>query len=314
MKNNKVPRGGTDLKTDDFIRYNRILENLFSQGWLEKHPKHPACWQKILCEEIIREERTDITLMPEFGRIVLNAQAQSLVLDDAGYNTGLGAPALYGDPYAQKALRQDVKDPDNFEDIMVELYVSAWHISKGHQIKKNKNDQLALSQKKGARIPDFVALFPSGPPLVIECKHLRYGSKPARIKQHIKNANKQIKSFAQANNHPYPYGAVIIDVADYVGIWRVTDDSLPLDIIPLEDIAQSALRGQQNRSVAAAILVWQDYLVYGTPSTAAMYGLWLRSTRILHECAHVPIPRHFPLFEGTTLTYWFSNRRPIPRA
>ncbi|MGZ4929352.1 MAG: hypothetical protein ACXV76_13960 [Halobacteriota archaeon] len=310
MSDSKVLYGGRDLDTAAFMGYNKILEDLFSPGWLERHPEHPACCQKILCEKIIREEKMNNVWLPWVGQIILNAHAQALVLDDTGHNTGLGPLALYGDLQAQRALRQDVKNPDSFEDVMVELYVSAWHLSKGRQVKKIKNNQLARSQEKGERIPDFEVLFPNGPSLVIECKHLRYGSKPTRIKKLIKNANKQVKSFAKANNQAYPYGAVIIDVTDYVGVWRVTDDSIPLYILDLEDFAQSALRGMQNRSVAAAILVWQDYLEYGK-APAVMCGFWRRSTKISHQCAYVPIPRTLPVFEGFSLTYWLSNRRPI---
>jgi hypothetical protein len=299
---------GLELSIEDFLRYKRIINNLFSPGWLERHQKHPAYCQSILCDKIIQRITQNKPMSkargPDVGRVVLNAEAQSKVLDDAGHKTGLGSLSLYGDVEAQKALRQDVLDPKSFEDVMVELYVSAWHISKGHAIERIRWSSPLAPEKKAVKIPDFIVTLPDSARLVIECKHMRPGTKADRIKQDITKANKQIKSLVDYEDYAGRYyGAVVIDVTSFVGVRQVSDDDLPLNLRPLQEAAQAAIRGKKNRSLGTAVLVWDDYMKFPELPVRLGYGYRRRVLPIPHESAHAPIPDNVPIFEGNTLEY-----------
>jgi hypothetical protein len=306
--NRKRISEGLQLGIEDFLRYKQIINNLFSPGWLEHHQKHPAYCQSILCDRIIERISQNKPISEarglDVGRVVLNAHAQSKVLDDVGHKTGLGSLSLYGDVEAQKALRQDVLDPKSFEDVMVELYVSAWHISEGHAIERIKWSRLLAPEKIAVKIPDFIVTLPDSARLVIECKHMRPGTKADRIKQDIKKANKQIKSLADYEDYARRYyGAVVIDVTSFIGVQQVSNDDLPLNLRPLLEGAQAAIRGKKNRSLGTAVLVWDDYMKFPMLPIRLGYGYRRRVLPIKHESAHVPIPDSVPIYAGNTLEY-----------
>ncbi len=244
--------------------------------------------------------------MPEIGRVVLNIQAQARVFNDSDSNTGLGSLSLYGDSETQKVLKKEVLNPERFEDLMVELYVSAWHISEGHPVEKIKSGKTTASDI-AKKSPDFIITLPRDLRLVIECKHMRASSKPSRIKKYIDNANKQIKSVSEDLDGSY-YGAVVIDVTSFKGINQVLDDTLPPDFDPLLEAGKAALRGNKNRSLGAAVLVWDDYMKFGAPPRL-YYGYRRRFVRLLNDSAHIPISKNAPIFEGNTLEYWLINNK-----
>ena len=281
-----------------FQRQKEILEKLFSPERLleTKQKNHPAYLRWALCKKVIEQE--GIIQFPEqkerlheIGRIILDSYILVALTEGNPQQLKLGSLDLYGDEAVQKKIRSRITNPEQFEDLMVELYVGAWH--------KTKNHTIEPIEKEG--YPDLKIEIPSiGIPVFIECKHLWTSSKN-RLQEVIKKANKQIKKAAKEIKI-LSYGAVILDVSIPVVAGQVENDNLSDKLQEMIDVVQSALSGGKNRSVGAAIVVWDDYMIMGNPPSNTLVAFRRRYKCVLHK--DVAIPEKLPLFEGYTSEYW----------
>lgn len=297
------------MKQIEFFQWQKeILEKLFSPEWFleTKQENHPAYLRWALCEKIIEQE--GIIRFPEqkerlheIGRIVLDSYILVVLTEGNHQQLKLGSLDLYGDEAVQKKIRSRITNPGQFEDLMVELYVGAWH--------KTKNHTMDPIEKEG--YPDLRIKIPSiSIPVFIECKHL-WSSSKNRLQKVIKKANKQIKKAAEEVKIP-SYGAVILDVSIPVAAGQVENDNLSDELYEMIEVVQSALSGGKNRSVGAAIVVWDDYMINGSPPNSTLVAFRRRYKRVLHK--DVAIPENLPLFEGYTTTYWLHwtpRKQPI---
>jgi len=293
-----------------FQRQKKLLEKLFSPDWFleAKQKNYPAYLRWDLCKKIIEQggmiqfpEQKE--KLPEIGRIVLDSYIHVALTEGDIRQLKLGSLDLYGDETVQKKIRSRITDPNQFEDLMVELYVAAWH--------KTKNHTIELIEKDG--YPDLKIEIPAmNIPVFIECKHLWTGSKN-RIQKVIKKANNQIKKAVKETGIT-SYGAVILDVSIPVAAGQVENDNLPDKLREMVNVVQSALSGKKNRSVGAAIIVWDDYMQIGNPPDRTMLAYRRRYKRVSHTSPNLPIPENLPLFEGYTATYtlhWAPRKLPL---
>lgn len=283
-----------------FQRQKEILEKLFSPEWFleAKQKKHPAYLRWTLCKKII-EQRGRIQFpeqkerLHEIGRIILDSYILVALTEGNLQQLKLGSLDLYGDEAVQRKIRSRITNPEQFEDLMVELYVGAWHKTKSYAI-----DPI---EKEG--YPDLKVEIPNiNIPVFIECKHLWTGSKN-NLQDAIKKANKQIKRAAKEIELP-SYGAVILDVSVPVAADQVENDNLSDKLLRIVDAVQSALSGEKNRSVGAAIIVWDDYMLMGKPPDSTLVAFRRRYKRISRRNPNLPVPENLPLFEGYTIPYW----------
>ena len=146
-----------DMESVEFFRRQKILlEDLFPESWFLKTKKkrHPAYIRWDLCRRMINQngiikfpEQKDE--LAEIGRIVLDSYIISLITRGDVQRLSWGSLSLYGDKLVQTKIRSRITDPEQFEDIMVELYTGAWHISKRHTVTPIENK----------RLPDFKVEF-----------------------------------------------------------------------------------------------------------------------------------------------------------
>jgi len=283
-----------------FQRQKEILERLFSPDWFleTKQKNHSAYLRWALCKKIIEQEGMiqfpeQKERLHEIGRIVLDSYILVALTEGNPQQLKLGSLDLYGNEVVQKKIRSRITNPRQFEDLMVELYVGAWH--------KTKNHTIEPIEKEG--YPDLKIEIPCiSIPVFIECKHLWTSSKN-RLQEVIKKANKQIKKAAEEIKIP-SYGTVILDVSIPAVAGRVDNDNLFDKLQEMIDVVQSAISGGKNRSVGAAIVVWDDYMIIGNPPNSTLVAFRRRYKRILHKNPISAIPRNLPLFEGYTTTYW----------
>lgn len=93
------------------------------------------------------------------------------------------------------------EDPEQYEDLMVELYVGAWHLTENHSV--------AYLEKEG--VPDFrIDIRDADFPVLIDCKRLRQRS-AKRARKDVTKANTQIKN-ARTNVDP-AYGILLLDAS-----------------------------------------------------------------------------------------------------
>jgi len=290
-----------------FQRQKEILEKLFSLEWFleTKQKNHPAYLRWTLCKKIIEQEGIQFPeqkeRLHEIGRILLDSYILVALTEGNLQQLKLGSLNLYGDEVTQKKIRSRITNPEQFEDLIVELYVAAWH--------KTKNHTIEPIEKEG--YPDLNIEIPNVTiPVFIECKHLWTSSKN-RLQGAIKKANKQIKKAAEEIKIP-SYGAVILDVSFPVVARQVENDNLSDELQEMIEVVQSALSGEKNLSVGAAIVVWDDYMISGNPPNSTLVAFRRRYKRVLHK--NVAIPENLPLFEGYTTTYWLHwapRKQPI---
>lgn len=283
-----------------FQRQKEILENLFSPEWFlkAKQKNHPAYLRWDLCKKIIEQEGTiqfqeQEKRLHEIGRIVLDSYILVALTEGDIQQLKFGSLDLCGDEEVQKKIRSRITNSKQFEDLMVELYVGAWHKTKKHAIE--------LIEKEG--YPDLKIEIPNiNIPIFIECKHLWTGSNN-NLQDAIKKANKQIKRASKEIGFPsYAYGAVILDVSVPAAAGQVENDNFSDKLQGIVDVVQSALSGEKNRALRTAVVVWDDYMIMGNPSNSTLVAFRRRYKSVLHK--EMAIPENLPLFEGYTTTYW----------
>jgi len=277
----------------------RILEAIFPSEWFLKTPQksHPAFLRWNLCNTIIQQEGAirypeQRSELPRIAQIVLDSHILVALTRGQSDELKLGSLDLYGDKQVVNKIRSRITDSEQFEDLMVELYVGAWHITENHAVTPIEKDGLPDLRVGISGIPT---------PVFIECKHMRVPSQK-RIAHVVTKANKQIKN-AIPNLSAAVFGILILDISTAVGIKQVQNDDVPKEVQRIMTLVQSALNGPKNRSIGAAIVTWDDYMVMGTPPERTMFGFRRRYKLIQHPNARTPITSSLRLFNGYTVTY-----------
>lgn len=271
----------------------RILESLFGRDWFVQNQRrklnHPAYKRWILCNKLMSQYGIlrfpeDYAILTQFGEIMLDG----LALEEcSGRGLGsfeLGNFANYGDASVRKRIHSVKYDPDMFQDLLVELNYAAWHISHG-------DDLLVLSSETKS-LPDFKVKFRSAEQLevLVECKRIQRESEPSRIRNVIKSANKQIKSYGESL-----CGLVVIDVGAQVTKPSELSGDFPREVVDFIKIVTRML-SNYHTSVSAVLLVWGDYLINeNLDNRHIAVILRKRSHLIFHPNAKTPLPKTSPI-------------------
>jgi hypothetical protein len=289
----------TQMGRLQFIQFQKIiLEKLFPQNWFceRRRADHPAYQRWSLCIDLlkrgghIRFPEQEASL-PIYGRLVLDSTVLITLTEGDLQQLRLRSLDLYGDSSVQTFIRSRLTDAKQFEDVMVELAFGAWHKSRGHSV-----EPIEIRS-----FPDLKIVIPKYElPFFIECKKLRSASLN-RLGKEIQKANAQVKTVGTDC-----YGIAVLDVTDPVTAGRVEDDTLPASLNEIIKSVQSALHGNKNHTIGAAVLLWDDYMVYGQPPQTTMVAFRRRFHVIYHDEATQPIPTIAPLFEGFTVAYKLS--------
>jgi hypothetical protein len=283
------------LRSVDMFTFGKqVLENFFPKYWFTKieNKNHEAFQQWNLCCKLIArggiiEYPEQANEFPAIGKILLDTLLLSTITDGDMKDLVVGA-INYGGKKVQKKIQQRFLDSQQFQDILVELYLGAWHITK-------KNIVTPLETNG---YPDIKVEFPNMHEYAyIECKHLRTNDE-RRINDVIAKANKQIE-----NANTDGYGGLTLDVSIPVNAGTVKDDTLPPQLTKIIDIVQSALSGQENRAVDSALVVWDDNMIIGVPPQKVGVTYRRRYVRVNHTNSKKPIPANVLLFEGFTVYF-----------
>jgi hypothetical protein len=284
-------------RTDFFNLQKQILETLFLPEWFVHTTRkdHPAYLRWSLCRKILDqqgairwpEQRADL---PTLARIGLDSWILAAITEGDLRRLKLGSLDFHGDQSVQKKVRSRVEDPEQYEDLMVELYVGAWHLTENHSV--------AYLEKEG--VPDFrIDIRDADFPVLIDCKRLRQRS-AKRARKDVTKANTQIKN-ARTNVDP-AYGILVLD-ASAGDFTKAQGDQLPDGLGPIIKAVQSSLSGQENRSVGAVVLVWDDYMVRGIPPDKTWVGFRRRYERVFHKNPLTPVPKDLRMFDGWTVEF-----------
>lgn len=238
-----------------FIRRQKeLIEELFDIEWLKKYKtKHPAASRWALCVEILKQGGAirwpnQKDKLKELATLVLDGYSFITLSSGNLKEFKIGDISGYGDKSVQKKINSRLPDPRQFDSLMLELSIAAWHQGSGHQIEP--------LEEKG--LPDLRLKFQnSQKPFYIECKRLTSSSKSG-IQKRIRLANKQLKTVDEDS-----YGIVILDISGSVETKTVIKDEIPEDVEEILNYAQQAILGQKNRSVSRIIVIWDDMEIKG---------------------------------------------------
>lgn len=287
------------MDVSQFIaRQQDILEVLFPEGWFQEpaHRDHPAYRRWDLCSRLLKQagklrypEQSDE--LAELGHVSLDVLP--FIELSGGNLQELHANPLetIGDSSVVNKIRSRVTNPTQYDDIMVELYVAAWHKTKGHTVE--------LTETRGH--PDMRIFNSPNKPLLIECKNLRTSSLE-RYQKVLTKANIQLTRGLQdiRNGH----AALIVDISAIVGIHSVETDDLPEKVNSLIGFTRRMLPRPRFRTIEAVTLVWDDLMLKGTPPDDTLVTYRRRQETVSNpQLQNVSADRP-PIFEGFTVAYW----------
>jgi hypothetical protein len=210
-------------------------------------------------------------------------------------------PASDDDPWSflpSERLRSEMKrrlrEPGSFGDTLAELYVWARLRDDGFDVSLTEHEGTADLE---IRRQDAIVFG--------DVKRVRLGSSPATVGSALTKANRQVKRSA---------GEEAAGVA-FISITRPTeraalDDRVPADVQVFLDELRGELAGSQNRSIAAAIVYWDDIVVVEREAEMG-YFFRRRATVIRHSNAR---GRLAIAADDLTPTAWFGVgvRWPLP--
>jgi len=276
-----------------FKFYKNILEILFPKDWFIKASEtHEAFQQYKICNKVIAQKGIikypeQASELPAIGKIFLNSFVLSKITNSDMSRLIIGS-LKYGNKKVKGKIKQKFPDLQHFQDIMVELYMGAWHITKGNIV--------TPLEKEG--LPDLMVNFPNvSETLYIECKNLHTKDK-RRIADVICKANNQLE-----NTKKHCYDCLAIDATIPISAGYVQDDSLPSVASEIIEEIQSLLSGNEYRAIGSAVLIWDDFMILGTPPQKVAIAYRRRCHRIDHKNPKKAILKSISLFEGFTTYY-----------
>jgi hypothetical protein len=281
----------------DLIRRQRkILEDLFSTEWLNgRRFEHPARSRWSLCTEILKQggtirwpkQREDL---PELAALLLDSVSFVTISEGSLHDLRLGDITGYGGDSVQRKIESRLPDPRQFDALMLELSMAAWHQSKGHHIRP--------MEKEG--LPDLRVSLPDIEfPVYVECKRLTTSSKWG-IQKRIRLANKQLRAVDEES-----YGVMILDISGSVGPVESISDEMPARVKTIIGYAEQAISGPKNRSVSRVIVSWDDTDIMGEPPARTSVFLRRNTRHLEHEpvegVTQLRLGNH--LFQGNTVFF-----------
>ncbi len=272
-----------------------LFRTAFQDDWFsdKRNENHPAWIEWNICNKMIgwggfKPDNVNLESMHLAAKVALDALLLvSLTEGDLGQMVPGNFQAI-GDELAQKKVRDRIGTAQSFEDLFVELYVAAWHKTKGRRV--------VMLETEG--FPDIqVNVSSLNFPILIECKRLTVNS-AKRIGKDITKAIHQLRRGSVGTNAS-AYGAVVLDLTSAVGARHQIDDRIPDEINAALHEVEQALRGEKNTHVKSAIVAWDDYNVYGKfpESTSVLVSFRRRAKVIHHERNHQKLPIDL-LFDG----------------
>lgn len=281
----------------DIIRLQRsLLEELFTVEWLSNtRPEHPARSRWSLCTTILMQGSTirwptQKDDLPELAVMLLDsATFVTISRGDLG-RMRIGRLSGYGDDAVQRKISSRLRDPAQFNALMLELSTAAWHQSKGHHIKPLEDEGL----------PDLqVVIHGVTLPIYVECKRLTTSSE-AGIQKRIRHANRQIKAVGEPC-----YGVVILDVSGAVGPIKSLSDKIPEAVRTILQYVERALTGPKNRSVGKVIVTWDDMGIMGQPPERTSVFFRRNMKHLNHDPVDgvLSLRDEIELFQGQTVFY-----------
>jgi hypothetical protein len=178
------------------------------------------------------------------------------------------------------------RDPQQFNDALLEMRLAAWHTTRGNVIR-------GTGDVGG---PDFIVDIPdSSNRSCLECKNLL---SQKQLGKRLEKANKQIRPYRESH-----YGVVALKAPG--ALLKVANDDIPEHINEYKKEIENKLGGENFKSVNSVILLWDDAIVLGNPPQKMSVALRSRYLEIKHSPTERmrPLPESLSFYEGFTVYY-----------
>jgi hypothetical protein len=252
-----------------------VLEALFTdpglQSLRERGREHPAIRAHDALLSLIRG--------PKFDRLTWKSQAADIgaaLLDSLEIREVDPSSTWYhvAEPEALRQIRSRLASPDEFEDQFA--VIRCWSLLHA------KGAIARLVERAG--FPDLHMEVPSD--LWIEVKRLRLGTRPARVRDVISKANRQLKNAA-----PQASGLVYLQVTRVVSASPLSDQ-VPLEVQACINEVHRELRSGHSKGVGRVAIAWDDMAILGEPPALTKIVLRRRTVVLDH-----PAPLNGPVVE-----------------
>lgn len=280
-----------------FKQHLKLLEQLMPMGWFDNpenklysaYKKWEFCKRIISQNGIIKFPEQESEL-PMFAQILIDSAILITITEGNLQKLNIGSFDKFTKPVKDKILNS-LKHPTQFDEILLELSIAAWHL-----MEKHKAELLQIDGYPDVKvnIPKIML------PLYFECKNIT-SENASYLQQNIDykliEANKQLKSVSESH-----YGIVVFNVTKPIKLERAKSDKYPIKITEIIDLIKNHLSGSEYSSVGSTILIWDDYMKIGDPPNRTLIAYRRRFERI----DHVPIPgclsvpQNIDLFKGFT--------------
>jgi hypothetical protein len=270
----------------------QLLEQMFGPQELARllavNPNHPIAARYRQLEELQRGRA-----IPPGDELRTGALIASGLLDRSSWAANYVAAddpwTLIEDAQARAKVRSRLSDAGSYGDVMSELFFLG--------CLRAMDFPASLIEEEGK--PDIVLVEDPEDPLWLEVKRVRPGSTPRSVAADVKKANRQIRGASGDQ------AGVLYFQIDTAHLATPLDDKVPPHVKKLVREVRQQLRSGFNRSIAHAVVCWDDCLVLGNAPSPSLFAFRRRSVHISH-----PSPRPHPnippqvLVIGRTVTVW----------
>lgn len=294
-RTNPAEIGKVNVTRAQMLRYSKsVLENFFPKNWFSDKVDitHDAYVQWDICNKFMAHEGhvnypQQAWMLPILSRAVINAFLLNKLTDGDTNRLVIGI-FDYGQKRVHKKILSRFPDSEQFQDMLVELEIGAWHMT--------NSDKVTPLETEG--LPDIeIEIAGYSDTMYVECKNLRSRDE-RRIADIVNKANAQLE-----NTKSNSYGCLVIRVAEVTNLGVTAEGTKPPEVMQVAKVVESLLVKEQNRATSSVIIIWDAFQIMGQPPENVGVCYIRKSMRINHSNPKRAIPPNVKLFEAFSLFY-----------
>lgn len=230
-------------------RYVSVVGSLLPADW-EQSPRwrnHPVGRRVLACRALLNSGvrlriPEDEGLLPTLGLAMLDSLAFVHASGGDATRIEVGSSPGFGDAAKAIVLERHAQDPGQFEDMLVEMVVGAWHRDQGHVVRGIEEGRKA----------DLLVVTPAGAEMLVECKRLRSITE-GRLEKELREVNARLRGSTAAT-------VGVLHVASPLSR-TLSPETLPLPVERARRVTMSWFERGRLKDTDCIVLTWDDYVI-----------------------------------------------------